>query len=324
MQDIRRYLAPLALMLCVLVVTSRWAAGNLALPIASLELFKILGFVLLLNLLHFLFVAVLASMVRARHFQNPTTRQLNVRALWASLTVNPVVCCLGVVGLFVGVTACGNLVEIYRTRSGAWHDAALWKLEQGLFEVLLASPLNVQAFWDKIYFLVWSGLFLGSSLLFVTGQKRRFFLLVTALVWAFVLTRVTAIYFPTQGPVFFVPETFNLSGTITSQTQRVLALYMEGQIPQNGMLPGTMAMPSLHVGMPFLVMCLLARALPRTLWLTVPWFLLNWASTIFLGWHYAVDGLGGIAIALIALGLAWLQQRAWDAIFGGERRETIP
>jgi membrane-associated phospholipid phosphatase len=75
--------------------------------------------------------------------------------------------------------------------------------------------------------------------------------------------------------------------------------------------------------MPFLVTSLLAREVPRTLWLTVPWFVLNWASTVFLGWHYAIDGLGGVAIALIALGVAWIQQRAWDSMFGGERRETI-
>ena len=316
MEDIRRYLAPLSLMLSVIVVTSRWAAGDLALPLVTFDQLKILSVVLLLSLFHFVFVAVLASMVRARHFQNPATRQLDVRALWASLTINPVACCLGVVGLFIGVTACGNLVEIYRTRAGVWHDAALWQLEEGLFAILLASPLNVPTFWDGVYFFVWSGLFLGSSVLFVTGHKHRFFLLVTALVWAYVLTRVIAIYFPSQGPVFFMPEMFNLSGTISAETQRMLTLYMRGQIPQSGMLPGTMAMPSLHVGMPFLLTCLLARALPGTLWLTVPWFLLNWASTVFLGWHYAVDGLGGIAIALIALGLAWIQQRAWDSIYG--------
>jgi membrane-associated phospholipid phosphatase len=227
------------------------------------------------------------------------------------------------VGLFVGITACGNLVEVYRTRAGVWHDAALWNLERDLFGVLLASRFNVPAFWDTVYFMVWSGLFLGSSLLFVTGQKRAFFLLTTSLVWSYVLTRVFAIYFPTQGPVFFRPDLFNLSGTISADTQRALALYMAGEIPQNGLLPGTMAMPSLHVGMPFLLTCLLATRLPGTLWLTVPWFLLNWASTVFLGWHYAIDGLGGIAVALVALGLAWVQQRAWDSIFGSQREDAI-
>jgi hypothetical protein len=304
-------------MLAVIVIASRWAAGDLALPVGSPDQFAVLGFVLLLSLVHFVFVAVLVSMVRARYFQHPRTRQVDTRALWSSLTVNPVFFCLGTMGLFVGVTACGNLVEIYRTRAGTWHDAALWGLEHELFAVLLASPLNVPAFWDTVYFMVWSGLFLGSSLLFVTGQKSRFFLLVTALVWSYLLTRVTAIYFPTQGPVFFMPEMFNLSGTVSADTQRALALYMAGQIPQNGLLPGTMAMPSLHVGMPFLMTFLLARGLPHTLWLTIPWFLLNWASTVFLGWHYAVDGVGGIAIALVALGLAWIQQRVWDSTFGG-------
>jgi hypothetical protein len=323
MQDIRRHLAPLALMLAVLVIASRWAAGDRALPVVSLELAGILGFVVVLNLLHFVVVAVLASMVRARRFQNPRTRQVDVRAVWASLTINPVASSLGVVGLIVGITACANLVEIYRTRSAVWHDATLWNLERELFAVLLASPLNVPAFWDRVYFMVWSGLFLGASTLFVTGQKSRFFLLTTTLVWAFVLTRVTAIYFPTQGPVFFKPEVFDLSGTISAETQRALSLYMAGEIRQNGLLPGTMAMPSLHVAMPFLVMCLLAPSIPHTLWVTAPWFLLNWASTVFLGWHYAVDGVGGVAVALIALGLAWIQQRAWDSLLGGKAHKAL-
>ena len=323
MQDVRRYVAPLFFTLAVLVLTTRLAAGSLALPIVSLEHIKILTFVLLLNFLHLLVVFVVVSMVRARDFQNSKTKQLNVRALWSSMAVNPVTCSLAAVGLFVGVTACGNLVEIYRTRQGVWHDAALWELEQGLFSFLLTSPLNVPALWDRVYFMVWSGLFLSSSILFVTGQKRRFFLLVTALVWSFVLTRVIAIYFPSQGPAFFRPELFNLSGTTSGDVQRVLALYMAGQVPQNGMLPGTMAMPSLHVGMPFLATYLLARAFPRTLWLTVPWFMLNWASTVFLGWHYAVDGVGGIAVALMALGIACIQHRAWDMLLGGEPRQNV-
>ena len=316
MHDIRRHLAPLALMVGVLELTLRATAGHLARPRASLGQFQILAFVVLLSLLHFVVVAVLVSIVRARHFQNPKTRQVDVRALWASMNVNPVVYCLGVVSLFVGVTACANLVEIYRTRSVVWYDAALWNLEEEIFRVLLSSPLNSPAHWDTVYFLVWSGLFLGSSLLFVTHQKGRFFMLTTSLVWSYVLTRTTAIYFPTQGPAFFVPEMFNLAGTITADTQRALALYMHGDIVQNGLLPGTMAMPSLHVGMPFLLMCLLARALPGTLWVTIPWFVLNWASTVFLGWHYVVDGVGGIAVAVVALGLAWVQQRAWDSILG--------
>ena len=157
----------------------------------------------------------------------------------------------------------------------------------------------------------------------MTGRRRHFFLLVTALVWSFVLTRVIAIYFPSQGPAFFRPSMFDLSGTTSGEVQRVLALYMAGQVPQNGMLPGTMAMPSLHVGMPFLATWLLARSLPRTLWVTLPWFVLNWASTVFLGWHYALDGVGGIAIAFIALGLACVQQRVWDVILGDDRHQTI-
>src|SRR5690606_27982935 len=65
---------------------------------------------------------------------------------------------------------------------------------------------------------------------------------------------------------------------------------------QNGLLPGTQGMPSLHVGLAWIAMVTLAREWRWTLWPTVPWFCLNWASTVFLGWHYALDGVGGIAV----------------------------
>jgi hypothetical protein len=64
MEDTRKYLVPLALMLAVIGATSRWVAGDLALPIVSLEQFAILGFVLVLTLFHFLFVAAVVSVVR--------------------------------------------------------------------------------------------------------------------------------------------------------------------------------------------------------------------------------------------------------------------
>jgi membrane-associated phospholipid phosphatase len=32
-----------------------------------------------------------------------------------------------------------------------------------------------------------------------------------------------------------------------------------------------------------------------------PWICLTWLSTIMLGWHYALDGEGGILVAMIAV-----------------------
>ena len=37
------------------------------------------------------------------------------------------------------------------------------------------------------------------------------------------------------------------------------------------------------------------------LWVSMPWICLIWLSTIMLGWHYALDGVGGIVVVLVAV-----------------------
>jgi hypothetical protein len=110
--------------------------------------------------------------------------------------------------------------------------------------------------------------------------------------------------FPTAGPAFYNAELFNLSGTHCAKTQQLLRLYMDGQITQNGLMPGTMAMPSLHVGLMAIAVWRLACIWRRTLWVSMPWFLLVWMSTVMLGWHYVLDGVGGIIVITIAMLIA--------------------
>jgi membrane-associated phospholipid phosphatase len=76
---------------------------------------------------------------------------------------------------------------------------------------------------------------------------------------------------------------------------------MQGGVPQNGFIPGTMGMPSLHVGITVMAAWFLARNVRGSLWFSVPWICLIWLSTIMLGWHYALDGIGGIVVAVIAV-----------------------
>jgi membrane-associated phospholipid phosphatase len=71
------------------------------------------------------------------------------------------------------------------------------------------------------------------------------------------------------------------------------------QARQSGgiLVGGVSAVPSLHVGMVALTAYWLAVARRWTLCLTVPWVILVWTSTVVLGWHYIVDGAGGVLIA---------------------------
>jgi membrane-associated phospholipid phosphatase len=65
------------------------------------------------------------------------------------------------------------------------------------------------------------------------------------------------------------------------------------------LLGGVSAMPSLHVAMVAVTAFWLAMAKRWTLYITGPWVLLVWTSTVVLGWHYVLDGAGGILLAVL-------------------------
>jgi hypothetical protein len=58
------------------------------------------------------------------------------------------------------------------------------------------------------------------------------------------------------------------------------------------------AFPSLHAAYPTLGALALWRVNRKTAYFTVPWCFIVFFSVIFLGEHYAIDVLGGIAVAV--------------------------
>ena len=121
-----------------------------------------------------------------------------------------------------------------------------------------------------------------------------------ATILCYFLTRWIALQYPTAGPAFHQPEIFDLSGTVSGAAQKWLVIYMQGGLPQNGFIPGTMGMPSIHIGVTVMAAWFLARNVRWTLRLSISWICLIWLSTVMLGWHYALDGVGGIVIVLVA------------------------
>lgn len=264
----------------------------------------------LLFLVTFALVVTLGSLVRLRRFVDPTTSKLDARALLRNVWVDPLPGAVLTLCAGYGITGSGNLVDLYRARAAAPHDALLWALEAPLFNALLASPLNLPLFWDRIYFALWTFLFVVVAHLYWSGHREAVARFLLGSVLAFYLTRAIVLLYPTSGPVFHTPALFHLEGTTAARAQAMLSAYMRGELPQNGLIPATDAMPSLHVGLAALAVWLWARAHPKTLPWTLPWLALTWASTVFLGWHYALDGIGGIAVSAVALALATALLRA--------------
>lgn len=298
----------------VLALAAHFAAGDLSAGMLGARRLVLTSFFPLLFAISTLLVIVIASLARMRRFVDPGTQRLDVRALVRNVWVNPLPGAAMALATGYGITGCGNLIEIYRARATTFHDAALWRIEGRAIEALLASPLNAPMFWDRLYFSFWGFLFTSMAYLYWEGRRVAVIRFMLAAILSFYLTRIVALSYPTAGPVFFHPELFQLDGTLSAGAQAVLRLYMRGEVPQNGILPGTTAMPSLHVGLLALGVGLLGREHPRTLPWTLPFLCATWAATVFLGWHYALDGIGGIALTGAALVLAIGIQRAGHAL----------
>ena len=69
----------------------------------------------------------------------------------------------------------------------------------------------------------------------------------------------------------------------------------------NGLNPNPVAaFPSLHAAFPFLGFLALRRVYPRAAWLAFVWCILVWFSVVFLGEHYVVDVIAGVALAALS------------------------
>lgn len=271
-------------------------AAQLAVPISLLIVFSISTFLLLLG----------DSIRLSRQFVRGESGHVDTLALARavgrpSFASIPIVLIAG-----YGIGASTNLAEVYRLSVSEWKDPLIWAYEEPVFSLLLASPINAPGFWDVVYNGLWVVLFIGLAALARSNRLSELVSALCAVVMAFHLTRYFAIWFPTAGPVFHRPELFDLVGTGSAKLAAYLREYMAGHVPQTGMLPGTQALPSLHVGLAWCAVLVMANHWQWTLWLTLPWFVLNWLATMFLGWHYFVDGVGGIILMSFTM---WCSRR---------------
>jgi hypothetical protein len=109
-----------------------------------------------------------------------------------------------------------------------------------------------------------------------------------------------AFCFPSYGPIFTHPDAFtklsNLpTGVLAKHLMVTVTLYPD--FPSNFFIvSGIAAMPSYHV---FSCACaaLHWKYLPKPLFVTaIILFILSWFSTVALGWHYFIDGIGALLL----------------------------
>ena len=138
-----------------------------------------------------------------------------------------------------------------------------------------------------------------------------FWVAVLSLNWVF--GAASYFVFPSLGPAFTSPELFAaLPDTGVSALQQALLEDREAFLAApvaGGGLQSIGAFASLHVSIVLSgAVCAHLLGAPRTLRVGLWVYLFfTWVATIYFGWHFLVDDLGGIAIALVSVtGGAWL------------------
>ena len=200
----------------------------------------------------------------------------------------------------------------------SWRDPWLWQVEGPAIEWIATLPINVSA-WDKLYHSAWGIELLASFVLILVGRDARLVKLFgISLILLFYFGRFLGLLNPVMGPALYQPGLYQyLDGSLSEKAMRLVSEVM-AQAPEKAMekggilLGGVSAMPSLHVAMVFVTAYWLAFANRWTALATVPWVVAVWISTVVLGWHYVLDGAGGI---VLGIGCLWMTNR----LFGETR-----
>jgi hypothetical protein len=223
------------------------------------------------------------------------------------------------VSFYVTYMAYRNLKAIVPLlHHGPLFDHRLAELDRDLFAghdpaVLLHSLLGVGIpthILSTAYaaFIVFLPLSLALALVFSPNLQAGLFY-ATALSVNWVLGAASYFLLPSLGPVYAEPSVF--AGLPHSEVTRLQDMLLDQRVaflahPSTATPQSIAAFASLHISMSLtaaLAAHLLGagRRLKIALWI---WLGLTTTATIYLGWHYVLDDLGGLIIALAALALA--------------------
>jgi hypothetical protein len=211
---------------------------------------------------------------------------------------------------------------------GFWADPALADLDALIFgtdpwKLLHPSPHWIGDLMDRFY-MSWAFLtLLMLSALGFAGQSafRDRMLIAHFLVTAF--AALGQYLCPSAGPVFY--EAIGLGNRfaeipIHPWVKATSDFLWDSYTTQARVGSGISAMPSLHVaGAAWLALCFGSLA-PKLKLIGWSYFTIILVGSVYLGWHYAVDGFAGMGLALLAWRVAGFKLPSWKVM----ANETVP
>lgn len=219
--------------------------------------------------------------------------------------------CLVYFLVFGSLSSYTNLKPAIPLINAALYDELLFRWDSAILQILsfggvLTFPHHstITVFFDNVYFQMWT---LACITLAITFRDRlNFWRLTSSWCLAFGLSIPVSFLFPSLGPAFYKPELFShIDGTNSAKLMSSLLEHyvtfkmnpMETSIVSGN---GIMAMPSLHCTLVYLSIIVLRKSLPSIGFVLWGFLFLYIIATVYLGWHYLIDGLAGILLGVIA------------------------
>lgn len=199
-------------------------------------------------------------------------------------------------------------------------DSAFYALDRALF--LGGDPFAwIQAhtspaldtLMERCYFFFFFFVPFGLTGAYLFGSVRHFERTLAAFTFAYILGVLGYFMFPAMGPAFCPDAAHFLQSTSNNEMKQYLmrAFVEFRKDPQRAVIVpfnGLAAFPSLHCAHSLLFMYYLGK---KEIWMPVLLFVplvLLLISTVWLGWHWAVDLLGGAGVAAATI---WYVKRLY-------------
>jgi hypothetical protein len=205
----------------------------------------------------------------------------------------------GLITTSLGAAAlCVFLVSISWTKSllpqlvPFWADGALSQIDQVLFG---GHPVLIGGIITAFVYSLWQAAHLGTiiwALHWKEGRPKDQVVIAFILTWSFGMTAAYAL--SSAGPIF----TGKVSGIDPLTKLEASFLWENYQARTAAIGGGISAFPSMHVAIAVWV----ALAFKERGWgpIGIPFAILTAMGAITLGWHYSMDLVGGLAVALAA------------------------
>lgn len=161
---------------------------------------------------------------------------------------------------------------------------------------------------DWIYFLHLHYLILLALFLFACGEFLEQLNYLTSVSLVYLIGGFSYYIYPALGPVFYDPSVFAYLaklGTLSYFIQNMLLQSTQqakaGQLEVIQTYIFIACMPSLHLTHQSIILYY-SRSSTITLLVSILYWLLTFLSVLVLGWHYLLDSIAGIFLAILILG----------------------